>query len=56
MVSISGFATTLLPLVLGGWLIFMEGDWHKGQELILAGIIIAIAVLLLTYPHLSTFK
>lgn len=43
-------ATTLLPLVLGGWIVFTEGDWQKGRELILAGIITAIAVLLLTYP------
>lgn len=44
-------ATTLLPLMLGGWLVvFSKGDWQKGRELIIAGIITAIAVLLLTYP------
>ena len=44
-------ATTLLPLMFGGWIVvFSEGDWQKGRELIIAGIITAIAVLLLTYP------
>lgn len=44
-------ATTLLLLLFGGWLVFFsEGGLQQGRELIIAGIITAIAVLLLTYP------
>ena len=34
-------ATTLLSLMFGVWIVFTSGDWQKGQELIVAGIILA---------------